>query len=184
MSIANYITSSRFLLAPAIVVTYTLEAQLISVLLFVLASATDWFDGYAARSANQETKLGTLLDPLADKVLVVSILLMLAYSFPSQYFKTLVALIILRDIILSTLREWYALQDQSVKLAPTSMAKTKTALQMIAITFLLAAIPPYQALMLHVGVVLLTISAILSYLSLLDYMKKVFPVLTFSVKRQ
>ena len=126
--------------------------------------------------------MGKLLDPLADKVLVISVLLTVSYHHQSSYMQLLAALVILRDIFVSSIREWQAGLAESVDLHP-SRAKFKTVMQMSALTILVGATTQYPHL-LYFGTVLLTISVVLSYVSFLDYVKKVYPVLTFVVKKQ
>ena len=85
--------------------------------------------------------------------------------------------------MVSSIREWQAASPHAVNLHPSWIAKLKTTLQMLALTVLVGATDSYP-IFLHVGVVLLTLSVCLSYFSLVDYVKKVYPVLTFSVKKQ
>lgn len=186
MNTATCITLFRFLLTPVVVFFYMTESgawHWISMSLFLFAGLSDWLDGYFARCKNQETLLGKLLDPLADKVLVISVLLTVSYYHQSSYMQLLAALVILRDIFVSSIREWQAGLAESVDLHPSRIAKFKTVMQMSALTILVGATTQYPHL-LYFGTLLLTISVVLSYVSFLDYVKKVYPVLTFVVKKQ
>ena len=96
MNIPTKITLLRFILTPMVIITYLYESSSnhwASVSLFIIASLSDWFDGYAARKSKQETQLGRLLDPIADKFLVISVLMMLAFVLNMWVFHLLVSFV-------------------------------------------------------------------------------------------
>ena len=117
MNLPNIITLARILLVPVFVVIYLWPGDgtyLIAATLFALAAATDWLDGYLARRLNQTTPFGAFLDPVADKLIVVSALTVLLAQH-STVWLTLPGLIIIgREIMISALREWMAEMNSSV----------------------------------------------------------------------
>ena len=140
--------------------------------IFVLACLTDWLDGYLARIWEQQSNLGRMLDPIADKLLVGATLLMLVYSGTIGGWSIWAALIILsREILVSGLREFLA--ELNVKVHVTQLAKWKTAMQFVALAMLLAG-PAAESVLrgtTNAGVVLLWIAALLTLLTGYDYLK-------------
>ncbi len=141
MNLPNILTILRLLAAPGIAICFIFLprpfADWCALVLFVVASATDWFDGYLARSLNQISKLGTMLDPIADKAMVVIALMTLAhYSSLSEFIILPAAFILFREVFVSGLREY--LGDTAGLLKVTKLAKWKTTAQMFAIAVLLA----------------------------------------------
>ena len=140
--------------------------------LFVLAGLTDWLDGYIARVWEQQSTLGRMLDPIADKLLVSACLLMLAADGTIAGWSLWAAIIILcREILVSGLREFLA--ELRVSVPVTTVAKWKTTLQLVAIGFLIAG-PAGDAILpatTQIGIALLWIAAILTLYTGWDYMK-------------
>ena len=141
MNIPNLLTISRVVAVPLLVASlFFLEgdqARWISVILFALAAISDFLDGYLARIWKQQSALGRMLDPIADKLLVGAVLLMLVYDGTIADWSIWAALIILcREILVSGLREYLA--ELRVKLHVSWLAKWKTVLQMLALGLLLA----------------------------------------------
>jgi len=141
LNLPNVLTILRLLAAPGIVLAFLVlprpYADWTAVSLFLSASLTDWLDGQLARAWKQETKLGAMLDPIADKAIVLSALLALAAIWQPVYWILLPAVIIVfREVFVSGLREF--LGDVAGTLKVTKLAKWKTTIQMIAITVLLA----------------------------------------------
>ena len=140
--------------------------------IYVIASITDFFDGYLARIWNQTSNIGRMLDPIADKLLVSSILLLLAAAGTIAGWSIWAAIIILcREILVSGLREYLAMLKVSVPV--TWLAKWKTTLQMIAIGFLLAGpagdkIIPYTT---ELGIILLWVAAVITMYTGYDYFR-------------
>jgi cardiolipin synthase (CMP-forming) len=139
LNTANILTLSRIAAIPLVVACFWLDkgwAQWLSMILFVAAGITDYFDGYFARRYQQISRLGRFLDPIADKLLVAAALVMLVDDGPLSGVHVLAALIILaREILVSGLREFLA--ELRVGLPVSQLAKWKTAVQMAAIAFLL-----------------------------------------------
>ena len=138
-NIPNILTVLRLLAAPLVAVMYLYftrpYADIFAVTLFVLAAITDWFDGYLARAWGQQTRLGTMLDPIADKAMVViALMVIVAFSSWSPWLVLPATMILFREVFVSGLREF--LGDTAGTLKVTQLAKWKTTLQMVAIAVL------------------------------------------------
>ena len=141
LNVPNVLTLLRLLAAPGVVVMFLYFnrpwADWFALVLFTGAAITDWFDGYLARSWKQETKLGAMLDPIADKAMVVIALLVITgFSGMNPWILLPATLIIFREVFVSGLREY--LGDTAGTLKVTKLAKWKTTAQMIAIAVLFA----------------------------------------------
>ncbi len=141
MTLPNWLTLLRLLAAPGVAVMFLYFtrpwADWFALLLFTGAALTDWFDGYLARSWKQETKLGAMLDPIADKAMVVIALLVITgFSGMNPWILLPATLIIFREVFVSGLREF--LGDTAGLLKVTKLAKWKTTAQMVAIAVLFA----------------------------------------------
>ncbi|WP_135506718.1 CDP-diacylglycerol--glycerol-3-phosphate 3-phosphatidyltransferase [Roseovarius aestuariivivens] len=140
-NIPNVLTVLRLLAAPAVAVMFLYFhrpwADWFALMLFVSAAITDWFDGYLARLWKQTTKLGTMLDPIADKAMVViALAVILGYSSMSPWLVLPATVILFREVFVSGLREF--LGDTAGTLKVTKLAKWKTTCQMVAIAVLFA----------------------------------------------
>jgi len=182
LSIPNMLTYARILAVPVVVLCFYLEGKLQSsdfarwsaLAIFVLASITDFFDGYLARIWKQTSNIGRMLDPIADKLLVATCLLLLAADTDKTIagWSLWAAIIILcREILVSGLREYLA--ELKVSLPVTWVAKWKTTVQMIAIGFLLAGsagdkVFPYTT---DLGLVLLWMAALITLYTGYDYFR-------------
>ena len=138
-TIPNILTVIRLLAAPGVAVMFLYfqrpYADWLALALFMGASATDWFDGYLARLWGQETKLGAMLDPIADKAMVViALMVIVGYSSMSPWLVLPATVILFREVFVSGLREF--LGDTAGTLKVTQLAKWKTTLQMVAIAVL------------------------------------------------
>lgn len=138
-NLPNTLTILRLVAAPGVAVMFLYfnrpYADWFALVLFVLAAITDWFDGYLARAWKQETKLGTMLDPIADKAMVViALMVIVAFSSWSPWLVLPATVILFREVFVSGLREF--LGDVAGTLKVTKLAKWKTTLQMIAIAVL------------------------------------------------
>jgi len=174
-NLPNLLTFGRIAAVPLIVACFFFDgdrAKWIAVGLFVLAAISDFFDGYLARLWKQQSSLGRMLDPIADKLLVAAVLLMLTAVRTIDDFHVIAAVIILlREVLVSGLREYLA--ELQVSVPVTKLAKWKTTLQMVAIGFLLAngagdKIFPFTTL---VGLIGLWVSALLTLYTGYDYLK-------------
>ncbi|MDR2077847.1 MAG: CDP-diacylglycerol--glycerol-3-phosphate 3-phosphatidyltransferase [Rickettsiales bacterium] len=136
----NLLTIARMLLIPVIVISFYVPwkiTNLVVATLFMLASITDYFDGYFARLYKVQSKFGRCFDPIADKLITIVSLIMII-SFNDSIFILIPSIVIVcREILVSGLREF--LSGVSVEMPVTRLAKCKTALQMVAIATLLLA---------------------------------------------
>ena len=139
LQIPNILTIGRIIIVPIFVLTFFIPGffgDLIPFFLFVLASFTDYLDGLLARLFKEESKLGELLDPIADKILVAAALILLVMNNTIKNYEVIAAIIILtREILISGLREFLA--EGKVSMQVTGLAKLKTFLQMLSIAILL-----------------------------------------------
>lgn len=181
MNIPIFFTSLRIVLIPAIVIIFYLpgdHSHLIAALCFVVAGFTDWLDGYLARVLNQTTKLGAFLDPVADKLVVATALVLIVGEFSSIYVTIPAIIIVGREIAVSALREWMAEIGKRTSVAVNLVGKLKTVLQMWALILLLLYHPAYYQWIFMVGMILLYIAAVLTLWSMLMYLKTAWPDLT------
>ena len=175
-SLPNILTLSRILAIPLIIGTFYVpgpEARWVACVLFVIAAVTDFFDGYFARRSNSVSSLGRFLDPIADKLLVAAVLLMLtAFGRLSltQYSVLPALVILLREILVSGLREYLA--ELRIGMPVSALAKWKTGLQMTALPVLLVGSDAPQWLPAQaIGEVLLWGAAILTMITGWDYLQ-------------
>ncbi len=142
-SLANKLTVSRIAVIPIIILLLFVPhgwAAWTALLLFTLAGVTDWLDGYLARRDNQVTKIGQFLDPIADKLLVSAVILVLVSTQQISGLAVLPAIVILmREVAVSGLREFLAGIQVSVPVS--RLAKWKTTIQLIALGFLMIGDP-------------------------------------------
>ena len=132
--ILNVITLSRIFFAILIYLILYLESYYsVALFLFLIASFSDFLDGYVARKTNSESVLGEILDPIADKLLIVFVLIGLSINLGSFLIGFISALIISREIWVAALRDINSRNNQSNKTRVTFLAKTKTAIQMLSI---------------------------------------------------
>ena len=180
IKIPNYLTIGRIIIVPIFVFTFYLPGFYGDVLpfaLFVIASFTDFLDGLLARMFKEESKLGELLDPVADKIIVATALILLVMDETIKNYEVIAAIIILtREILISGLREFLA--KGKIRLPVSNLAKLKTFLQMFSISLLLLGdtgnkifnFQDYNAQTIEI--VLLWLSAFLTLYTGYDYLRK------------
>jgi len=178
--IPNILTIGRIIIVPFFVLAFYLPGfygDLTACVLFVIASFTDFLDGMLARMMGEESKLGELLDPIADKIIVATALLLLVMSGTIRHYEVVAAIIILtREILISGLREFLA--RGQIKLPVTNLAKLKTFLQMVAISLLLTGETGNKILKFQdynaqtIGIILLWLSAFLTLYTGYEYLRK------------
>jgi len=180
LKIPNILTIGRIILVPIFILTFYLPGALgdwIPFFIFLLASFTDFLDGLLARLYKEESKLGELLDPIADKIIVATALVLLVMNQTIQHYEVIAVIIILtREILISGLREFLA--KSQISMPVSGLAKFKTFIQMFAIAMLLTGdsgnkivnFGDYDA---HsIGIILLWLSAFLTLYTGYDYVKK------------
>jgi len=180
-TIPMLLTFLRVGLIPLVVLFYYIPtpwAHITSSCLFILAALTDWLDGYLARHWEQATKFGAFLDPVADKLLVVSALVILVDRLDIFMLAIPTIIIIGREILVSALREWMAEIGKRAHVDVVKVAKYKTALQMIGIAVLLWYHPVMNAWFLRLGVIVIYVAAVLTLWSMFVYLKLAWPDLT------
>jgi len=180
LKIPNILTFGRIVIVPIFVLSFFLPGfygDLIPFVLFIIASFTDFLDGLLARLFKEESKLGELLDPIADKILVCSALILLVADGTIKNFEVIAAIIILtREILISGLREFLA--KGQIKMPVSSLAKVKTFIQMFSISILLTGETGNQLINFQdynaqtIGIILLWLSAFLTIYTGYDYLRK------------
>ena len=180
MKIPNILTIGRIIIVPIFVLTFFIPGffgDLIPFFLFILASFTDYLDGLLARLFKEESKLGELLDPIADKIIVAAALILLVMNGTIINYEVIAAIIILtREILISGLREFLA--TTSVSIQVTSLSKLKTFLQMLSIAILLTGESGNKLINFQdynaqtIGIILLWLSAFLTLYTGYDYVRK------------
>ena len=178
-NIPNTLTWARIVLIPLFVGVFYLPASWLGLadknfwacVMFVLAAVTDWFDGYLARSFNQVSALGRFLDPIADKLLVGAVLMMLAAFDRVSPASVLPAVVILlREILVSGLREFLA--EIRIGMPVSRLAKWKTGIQMVALSVLLVGdYGPSELPVRLLGEVCLWVAAVLTMVTGWDYLR-------------
>ena len=176
----NYLTIGRIIIVPIFVFTFYLPGlygDILPFALFVIASFTDFLDGLLARMYKEESKLGELLDPIADKIIVATALLLLVMDQTIKNYEVIAAIIILtREVLISGLREFLA--KGKIKLPVSNLAKLKTFLQMFSISLLLLGDTGNKILNFQdynaqtIGIILLWLSAFLTLYTGYDYLRK------------
>src|SRR5690554_624163 len=188
-TVPNILTVIRLLAAPGVAVMFLYfdrpYADWFALLLFVSAALTDWLDGYLARSWRQETRMGAMLDPIADKAMVViALMVIVGYSPMSPWLVLPATVILFREVFVSGLREF--LGDTAGTLKVTKLAKWKTTAQMVAIATLFAqgvfkyhfGMSGYAMIYIwYAGLWLLWIAAVLTAITGIDYLLKALPFL-------
>ena len=176
----NYLTIGRIIIVPIFVITFYLPGfygDIIPFTLFLIASFTDFLDGLLARIYKEESKLGELLDPIADKIIVATALILLVMNGTIKNYEVIAAIIILtREILISGLREFLAIGR--IRLPVSNLAKMKTFLQMFAIATLLTGETGNKIINFQdynaqtIGIVLLWFSAFLTLYTGYEYLRK------------
>ncbi|MCM8623982.1 MAG: CDP-diacylglycerol--glycerol-3-phosphate 3-phosphatidyltransferase [Accumulibacter sp.] len=190
INIPILLTWLRIILIPLLIAVYYLpepwlrvgERDLAATLIFVVAAATDWLDGYLARRWQQTSAFGAFLDPVADKLMVAATLIVLVQL--GRLDAILAAIIIGREITISALREWMARIGAHRSVAVSMIGKIKTTAQMIAIPLLLYYRPLLGVSAFELGTWLIYIAAVLTLWSMGYYMRMAWPHLIDEDRRR
>ncbi len=180
-SLPNLLTFSRILMIPVFVGIHYLPVpwnHQVAALIFLMAAFTDWLDGYLARRMRLASPLGAFLDPVADKLIVATALVLVVADDPNVWITVSAAVIIGREITISALREWMAELGRRGVVAVRWVGKFKTAAQMAAITLLvyrhdLFGLPTYR-----LGTLLLYVAVGLTLWSMTAYLVAAWPTLS------
>ena len=178
LNVANLLTLFRIAAIPAVVVCFYSDipnARPIAAILFGVAAVTDILDGWVARRFNQMSKFGEFLDPVADKLMVAIVLVMLVQGDPDWHVDIIAMIIIGREITISALREWMATIGERANVKVTMAGKVKTVLQMFGIAFMV-----YQNQFLGIDVYalgfwLLVAAAVMTIWSMIIYLRAAWP---------
>ena len=179
-NIPNTLTWFRIIAVPLVVLVFYLPvgwAGPAAGLLFGLAGITDWLDGYLARRFDQTSNFGAFLDPVADKLIVSTALVLLVQRDPTLLITLIAAVIIGREITVSALREWMSELGARAHVSVTFFAKWKTTLQIFGISFMLFEEPAFGLPVYTIGFVCLVVAAGLTLWSMADYLKAAWPVM-------
>lgn len=178
LNLAILLTLFRIAAIPAVVICFYSDipnARPIAAILFGIAAVTDFIDGWVARRFNQSSRFGEFLDPVADKLMVAIVLVMLVQA-ESGWFEDIIAMIIIgREITVSALREWMATVGERGNVKVGMAGKVKTAFQMFGIAFMVYKNPMFGIDMYTAGFVLLVIAAGLTIWSMIIYLKAAWP---------
>ena len=187
-SLPNLLTWGRIFLIPMLICVFYIpdlvlpssEKNLTAAFIFTLAAITDWLDGFLARKFNQTTRFGAFLDPVADKLMVTTALVILVWLDRVGIF--VAAIIIGRELAISALREWMALIRESRGVAVSFVGKLKTAAQMVSIILLFLYEPIYFVPTYELGTLLVYVAVVLTVWSMFYYIKRASSILAANSK--
>ena len=186
MTFPLFLTLLRIALIPVLILFFYLPypwSSSIAAFIFIFAAITDWLDGYLARRMGQMSSFGAFLDPVADKLMVATALVIMVQSPPTllipEIFFTLASTIIIgREIAISGLREWMAEMGERGTVKVGLMGKLKTIFQMTAISCLLYESNILGLPTLHIGEILLYLAAALTLWSMWVYLHAAWPIMS------
>lgn len=159
----NMLTISRIFLAVIIFLLLTRpEGYILAFILFFIAGVTDYLDGYLARKYNSTSQIGEILDPIADKILIVFVLFGLSVNLSSYYIALMAAIIITREIWVGALRDFNARQSKSEATKVTFIAKIKTSIQIFTISIYILGLIMNNMLLILLGDMFLLLSLLVT----------------------
>jgi len=190
-NIALFLTWIRIAAIPMVVIIFMLPwtwAKPTAAVIFTLAGLTDWLDGYLARRLNLTSRFGAFLDPVADKLMVSTALVLILWAAPQHNLPLVpghemvltvcAAIIIGREIVISALREWMAEMGERSTVAVSNVAKIKTIFQLVGVGAMLYTYPIFGVLPAYgIGFVLLVAAAVLTMWTMYLYLKAAWPSL-------
>jgi len=183
LNLPTVLTLVRIVVIPLVVLLFLSSfdwARPAAAFVFVLAGITDYLDGYLARRLNQTSGFGAFLDPVADKLMVSTALVLLVMADPNPLLAVLAAIIVGREITVSALREWMAEVGSRAKVAVSILGKLKTTVQIVGLSFLIYQHDLYGLPTYSIGEVLLLAAAALTIASMADYLRAAWPALSGS----
>jgi len=185
INIPNSLTLLRIILIPVFVLIFYLPVKwsnLIACIIFSLAAVTDLLDGYLARKLEQTSKLGEFLDPVADKLMIAVVLVLLVEQDPRALLALPAAVIIGREITVSALREWMAQLGARSHVSVSIYGKIKTASQMLALILLIYRHDLFFLPVYETGLVLLYVATTLTLWSMMQYIVSAWPEIRGNAK--
>ena len=180
MTFPMILTLLRIALIPVLVLFFYLPfewANLAAAAIFILAAITDWLDGYLARRLNLQSKFGAFLDPVADKLMVTTALILILHQHPTIWNALIAAIIIGRELTISALREWMSELGERNVVAVSKFGKWKTIAQMVGLGMMIWEYPFYGLPIFHIGFALLVVAAGLTLWSMFVYIQAAWPSL-------
>ena len=178
LNLANILTLLRIAAIPLVVICFYSPldyARPIAAILFGLAAITDIIDGWVARRFGQMSRFGEFLDPVADKLMVAIVLVMLVQA-QANWFEDVIAMIIIgREITISALREWMATIGKRANVKVDITGKIKTTLQMFGIAFMVWKLPLFGIPVYTIGFILLVLAAVMTIWSMIVYLRAAWP---------
>lgn len=180
INLPTNLTLLRILLIPVLVIVFYLPytwSHIICALIFSVAAVTDWLDGYLARKMSQITPFGAFLDPVADKLMVAVVLVLIVQNDPNPFLAIPAAVIIGREITIASLREWMAEIGQKKRVEVSWLGKVKTTAQMVAIIALLLDADLRGLSMRIIGYLFIYVAAFLTLWSMISYLRAALPSL-------
>lgn len=181
ITLPTAITLFRIGLIPLFVLVFYLPvgwANIAAAAIFLVASVSDFIDGYLARSLQQETSFGAFLDPVADKLMVVVVIVLLVDANPGLAMTLPSIVIVAREISVSALREWMAQLGSSTKVKVSFVGKWKTTMQMLALGLMIYAEPFLGLPIYDIGLAIYYVAALLTILSMVTYLRAAWPEIT------
>lgn len=181
LTLPTAVTLFRIALIPLFIVVFYLPynwTNLAAFAIFALAATSDWVDGYLARYLQQESPFGAFLDPVADKLMVVVVIVLLVQANPTIYVALPSVVIIAREISVSALREWMAQLGSSTTVRVSFIGKAKTVAQMISLGLMIYGEPWMGLPIFDIGFAIYYLAAILTLFSMVIYLRAAWPVIT------
>jgi CDP-diacylglycerol--glycerol-3-phosphate 3-phosphatidyltransferase len=179
LNLAIMLTLFRIAAIPVVVVCFYSEliphARPVAAIIFGIAAVTDFIDGWVARRYGQTSRFGEFLDPVADKLMVSIVLVMLVQAESSRFEDVIAMIIIGREITVSALREWMATIGERANVKVSMAGKIKTTLQMFGIAFMVYKNDLFGLPIYNVGFVLLVLAAIMTIWSMIIYLRAAWP---------
>lgn len=178
LNVANILTLIRIAAIPAVVICFYSSipnARPIAAIIFGVAAVTDILDGWVARRFNQMSKFGEFLDPVADKLMVAIVLVMLVQGDPDWHVDIIAMIIIGREITISALREWMATIGERANVKVSILGKVKTVLQMFGIAFMVYQSKLFGIDIYALGFALLVAAAGMTIWSMIHYLRAAWP---------
>ncbi len=179
-NLPNFLTLSRIILIPILILFFYIPtdwSNKAATIIFMIAAFTDWLDGFLARKLDQTSSLGAFLDPVADKLMVSTALVMIVHQNPVFWLALPAIVIIGREIAISALREWMAELGARTKVSVSEIGKIKTSSQMLAITLLIYKEDIFGLPVFTIGLVLLYLAVVLTLWSMSIYLKIAWPIM-------
>ena len=180
MNTSTTLTNFRIIIGPIIAIIIYINfvfAPIIASILFAIGSITDFLDGKIARRKSQVTKFGTFLDPVADKLMVSIVLISLVYILDSFYLAIIATLIISREIIIISLREWMAKIGKDNYVEVSMIAKLKAVFQMVGIFLLIVSRTMTNIYLYEISLIIISIGVLFGIYSAANYFYSCIPYL-------